>query len=198
MANSERLTKLKKRIKFLEDNMLPQSRPTGNYTVRERDQIKGYLLLAHAEIEAYFEDIVKARVQKSHRKFQASNIIDGCLSSLLAFPGNELNYEANQPHALDIAHRIGRAVGHFNSLVNKNHGIKKVNIHALVLPVGIPFSELDTTWLAVMDNFGTLRGEIAHNALAVQNLVDRNTLVNTINTQIIPEITRLDSILKRL
>ena len=199
MAKSRRLTQLLSRLDFLERNILPAQRLTGNYTKTERDLIKSFLLLAHAEIEAYFEDIVTEKVKKALNKWTTERKRSACLNAVLAFSGNELSYENEKKvNSNNIVFRINRAVSHYLGLVNKNNGVKEKNILNLILPIGIELSELDNTWLSVMEAFGTTRGNIAHNSSVVQQQLDRNTERDRIVNQILPEIERLDELIGKL
>ena len=57
---------------------------------------------------------------------------------------------------------IDLAQNQFLQRIKDNHGIKENNFYVLVLPTGIDPSELDATWIANLNNFGSLRGEVAH------------------------------------
>ncbi|SFR85440.1 HEPN domain-containing protein [Maribacter stanieri] len=197
MANSARYNKLKSRIKFIENNLLPDEKITGNYTKKEKDLIRGYILLVHAEIEAYFEDIAKQVVSNAKSKWIATRQKSNCILSIIAFCSHEINWE-NDPSKNDIKHRINRTTGHYTNKLNSNHGIKSNNVKNILLPLGIEESQLDQTWLNTMDDFGAKRGSIAHSTHSVQNPIDLKTEKDRINIQIIPEIKDLDSIIKAL
>lgn len=199
MAKSRRLNQLLSRIAFLENNILPAERIDGNYTKKESDLIKSYLLLVHAEIESYFEDRVMEKVDSAFSKWTLTRKRSTCLKSVLAFSGNDLSYEhIRKSDSNDIEFRMNKAVNHFKSIINKNNGVKQNDILKLFIPVGIELNELDGTWLNVMESFGSTRGNIAHNSLRVHIQIDRNTEKNRINNQIIPEIERLDELIKKL
>jgi len=59
MPRSKRLSQLENRLETLEKHFLPAEKDfslTGNYSKEQHDKTKAYLLLVHAELEAYFED----------------------------------------------------------------------------------------------------------------------------------------------
>jgi hypothetical protein len=199
MAKSRRFKQLLSRIAFLESKILPQERIDGNYTKVESDLIKSYLLLVHAEIEAYFEDKARDKVNHALNKWKTNRQKSTCLKSVLAFSGNDISYE-NKPKSdsNNIEFRINCAVSHFLSLVGKNNGVKKNDILNLMIPMGLEISQLDDTWLNTMDSFGAIRGKIAHNSIAVQTMLDRNSERSRINDQIVPEIERLDALIQKL
>lgn len=199
MAKSRRLKQLLARIDFLEKNILPSERVDGNYTKKESDLIKSYLLLVHAEIEAFFEDRVLEKLDSAFAKWSVTRKKSTCLKSVLAFSGNDISYEGiRKSDSNNIEFRMNKAVNHFKNMVYKNNGVKQNDIIKLFIPVGIELNELDDTWLNIMESFGSTRGNIAHNSLRVQNQLDRNSEKNRINNQIIPEIERLDELIRKL
>lgn len=199
MAKSRRLKQLEKRLLFLEGNILPENKVTGNYTKKEQDLIRSYVLLCHAEIEAFVEDKAKERMEKAHKSWRDSRKRSNCLKSVLAYTGNDIDFKNDQNAINNIEHRINRTVGHYlNSVVSRNHGIKEKNIVNLLLPLGLEYNELDQTWLSIMDAFGATRGNIAHNTSQVQNIIDRNTELNRIKNQILPELENIDDLIRRL
>lgn len=195
---SRRLNQLVSRLSYLENNILPAERIDGNYTKKEQDLIRSYILLSHAEIEAYLEDIVKYKITKSLQSWNASRTKSHCIKSVIAFVGSDISYE-NDPNANKLQHRVNRTVAHYqNALVDKNHGIKEKNILKILLPLGIEINQLDQTWLSVMDSFGSTRGMIAHSSFTVTNTIDRNTELNKIKTIIIPELINIDTLISNL
>ena len=198
MAKSKRLNQLLSRLQFLENNILPAVRIDGNYTKKEQDLIRSYVLLSHAEIEAFLEDKAKEKVRKALSNWNVSRIKSNCLKSILSFTGNEIDFE-NDPNAKNLQYRINKTIAHYmNSVVDKNHGVKEKNILKILLPLGIELSDIDQTWLSVMESFGSTRGSIAHSSLQVQNRIDRNSELERINLQIVPELTNLDELIKKL
>lgn len=91
MVNSRRHNKLVSRIKFLEDNLLPAVKINGNYTKKESDLIRSYILLSHAEIESYFEDVAISKAQKSLLNWKNNRTKSNCLLSIMSFCSDELN-----------------------------------------------------------------------------------------------------------
>jgi hypothetical protein len=71
MLLSARFKEMRSRLKELRKHMLPTTfSPTGNYTERQQDHARGYRLLAHAEIEAYLEDVSRATVTEAIRRWK--------------------------------------------------------------------------------------------------------------------------------
>lgn len=195
MTNSARHKKLLSRISFIEKNLLPEIRTSGNYSKKETDLIRSYVLLAHAEIEAYFEEIATEKARKSLTYWIDGKKSSNCVISIMSFCGGELNWE-NKEDKVKIQSRVNKTIMHYINSLKKNNGIKSSNIKDILLPLGIDCNDLDQTWLNVMDDFGKLRGSFAHTTHSVQSQIDLKTEKDRINEQILPEISRLDILIK--
>lgn len=199
MANSRRYHTLTSRIRSLENTLLPPVKITGNYTKKESDLIRSYVLLVHAEIESYFEDIAKDKAQKSLSKWMSGRKKSNCLLAIMAFCSSEINWEkVSREDKTKFDFRINRVVRHYIDRLDKNNGVKAKDIRNILLPVGVEEHEIDDTWLNTMDSFGAKRGEIAHNTIRVQTQIDLVTQKNNVNHNILPEIQRLDTLLKAI
>lgn len=199
MANSLRHKQLLSRIGQIENNLLPPPKLNGNYTKKESDLIRSYVLLCHAEIESFFEDIAELKVQNALNEWISNRKKSNCLLSLMAFCVEEINWERIQRAQKDnLDFRINKVSIHFLNKLNNNHGIKSGNICNILLPIGIEFHELDQAWLNVMDNFGSKRGQYAHMSSSVQSQIDLITEKNNINNSVLPEIGNIDLLVKKL
>jgi hypothetical protein len=55
----------------------------------------------------------------------------------------------------------------------RNHGVREMNLLKLLLPLGVEAHELDLTWLASIDSWGSGRGDYAHqSSTKLQTLSD--------------------------
>lgn len=197
MANSLRHNRLLSRISSIEKNLLPAVKVSGNYTKKESDQIRGYVILVHAEIEAYFEDMASEKIQKSLDLWKTARKKSNCLLSVMTFCAKDIIWD-NSPDKNKIESRINRTVIHYINLLNKNHGVKSKNIRKILLPLGIEENDLDQTWMNIMDDFGKKRGSFAHTTHSIQAQIDLQTEKNRIDRQIVPEISRLDNVIRAL
>lgn len=197
MANSSRHNRLLSRISSIERNLLPAVKISGNYTKKESDQIRSYVILVHAEIEAYFEDMASEKAQKSLDLWRTTRRKSNCLLSIMTFCAKDIIWDT-KPDRNSIESRINKTVIHYLKLLGKNHGVKSKNIRKILLPLGVEESEFDQTWLNIMDDFGKKRGSFAHTTHSVQSQIDLQTEKNRVDVQIIPEITRLDEIIKSI
>jgi len=198
MANSNRHRKLIARIKNIERNLLPDVKLSGNYTKKESDLIRSYVLLVHAEIEAYFEDVALLKVQNALNKWLSNRQRSNILLSIMNFCSTDINWEKRPNERNKAMVRVNIVVRHYIDLLSKNHGVKSNNLYNILLPLGIEEDELDQTWLNTMDAFGQKRGLYAHSTHSVQTQIDLVTERNAINTQILPEIENLDNLIMKL
>lgn len=190
MANTKRFNQLEKRITIIENSYLPKISPTGAYSNKEQDDLRAFLLLIHAEIESYFEEISENKVKTAFKNWKINRSKSNVLLSLVSFCGDDI-------HSKELEDRIHKSLTFYISKLKKNHGIKEKNILDILLPVGIEYNSIDATWLNTMTSFGTNRGEVAHSTAAVQQPLDPVTLKNTI-TLIMTEIKKIDQEIKKI
>ncbi|MTB49799.1 hypothetical protein E1J53_0002400 [Lewinella sp. W8] len=176
---------------------MPNTRISGNYSRKEQDMIRSYVLLVHAEIESFFEERAKSKVESEFIKWKNKRKRSNTLLNLVAFLGAEIDWSKKKRTDKDqIQFRLNVLVTHFqNGVVQKNNGIKPDNLFKLLLPTGLEVADFDPTWLIEMENFGKDRGTIAHQPLSVQNTIDKVTEVDRIKNRILPEIAILDRLL---
>lgn len=199
MPNSLRHKQLLSRISQLESNLLPAIKINGNYTKKESDLIRSYVLLCHAEIESFFEDIAESKVQKALTAWINSRKKSNCLLAIMSFCTEEIYWKKIKKSSKEkLDFRINRVTNHYLRKLNNNHGIKSGNLCSILLPIGIESDELDQTWLNTMDNFGSKRGQFAHTSSSVQSQIDLVSERNNINNLILPEIANIDLMVKKL
>ena len=186
MKNSNRFREMTLRLVELKEHLLPQKfSPTGDYTELQQDQARGYRLLAHAEIESYLEDIARAVVDASikawknkgestkqlvaflacyHSGWIASDSVHN--EQIVELARSRKNVRDSVNKIIDLAH------AQFIQRVKNNHGVKEENFLLLILPTGIDKDDLDQTWIANLNNFGSLRGAVAHNKKSITEQIN--------------------------
>ena len=171
--------------------------PIGQYTEQEYDRARAYLVLAHAEIEAYCEERGAKVAQRAHNQFAQRGCRNVVLVGLLRFH----HAQTRNPwtHLDKSAPRIDKAVNYYLcSIIGQNHGIREENLSKLLFPIGIDPADLDNVWLTTMDSFGLSRGAIAHTSVKTQQPIDPETEFLRVTTQIIPGLKKLDKKISRL
>lgn len=186
MALSTRFKELSVRLTELRRHMLPaRFSNVGSYSEREIDRAKGYRLLVHAEFESYLEDVCKNAVLSAIGKWKANRHASNAMIALLASYHSSWNVhdEIENSQIIEIAKSrknikesivkvIDLACAQFIQRIEENHGIREKNVKALLFAVGIDITDIDNTWLADIDSFGTSRGDIAHKSKKTTTLIN--------------------------
>ena len=103
---------------------------------------------------------------------------------------NLKNYEGQSE---DINMRIASSISLFRNGLAQNNGIKEKDILKILLPLGFPFSSIDSTWLTSINSFGSLRGELVHkNINQITRLIGYQYIDETVHRILIPGTRRID------
>jgi hypothetical protein len=147
---------LSTRLARLAASLLPADRPFGGFTPAEQDLIHSYVVLTHAELEYFLENLGKDVVTRAKR----SSIVGPCapVISRLIFLKSKSTGHISPP----TQESIENACNYYDSIVENNHGLKARNVMRLFMPLGLTHKDFDTILLANLDAFGNLRGEFAH------------------------------------
>lgn len=193
-SNTKQFKELKRRIDYLISHSLPASNPSGHYTQKQKDEIRSFLLLSHAEFEYYFEDIGKQTAKQALDKWLADhNFKSKVLMYLAAFIEDTVQIKK----ADTAEEKIKAIVGQYFVTLKNNNGIKEDSILKILCPIGIEQNQIDNTWLNTITSFGSNRGEIAHTSARTQSLKDPSDILTDIN-YLMTELSALDVIIKRL
>ena len=161
MTNSRNFNELRKRLSELRKHLLPKTfSPTGDYTDRQIDRARGYRLLAHAEIEAYLEDFARETVIKRVSDWKAKSLPNIVVIALCAYHASLSKDEKR--NTSELSSIIDKAVETYIRNLKSNHDIREENLRNIIQPVGLLMSDLDPTWIINLDEFGKLRGDVAH------------------------------------
>jgi hypothetical protein len=205
MARSARLRELERRLNELRRHLLPaRFDPTGAYSPRAIDRARSYRLLAHAEIEACIEDLARELIANSYAAWELDKRPRTCLLALVSFYDDKFPRipEAMPPMLGRVTpgfmkDRVETARNAYARAVQQSNGVKEKDLLRLLLPVGIQEYELDRTWLATIDSFGSVRGDTAHQSMRTQQPPDpANELA--IVRQIVTGLRQLDELLTKL
>lgn len=177
---SKRFQELEEQLKVLAGCLLPASfDPTGIYDDQDGVSTRAlaYRVLAHAEIESYFEDRALDPVTRAQLVWESSRHVSHVALCLIGFSGREMappphtlqapseNKRKSWPCLVDIGQRLLPIISAFHNQVrNENHGVKERNLLSLLLPIGVDHVKIDPAFLANMDSFGALRGLAAHSS----------------------------------
>jgi HEPN superfamily RiboL-PSP-like protein len=195
MPLSRRLRQVLRRLDVLEKHLLPpEFSLTGSYPAKQRDHTKAYLLLVHAELEAYFEDCARNRVNLAHERWRRKGQCTPVLSRLLVF------YHATEKDELGAlsTQAVTKAVHYYVDRLDKNHGIKEKHLLSIFLPLGISHGELDSQLVSACNQLAQKRNQFAHASFKTHQPVDPKGERDNIRRNIIPELKKFDARLKRL
>lgn len=196
---SRRYTQLRNRLFELRKNLLsflpepPVSKTT--YNDQELDLTRAYIVLAHAEIEAFCEDIVRERVRSAKGAFDKTGRVTPVMRKMVSYyvGKNRRPWTDVRAPSSDIAEKASQS--HL-AAVNENNGIKRANLEKLLYPLGVLDSHMDVIWLAQMDSFGSARGRVAHNTIGASIAPDPLTELINVN-QLLTGLLKLDRVLSR-
>lgn len=196
-ATSARFTDLEKRVRDLRLHLLPRvPKGTLTYTPRQQDQTLGYVLLVHAEIEAYIEDRARNVANEALNRWQSHNDATRTLSSLLVFHQLESGSKGNLRSLTNDS--VRKAFKYFiSSVVEVNHGIREKNLLRLLLPIGMRHAEFPVLLLPTIESFGVLRGSVAHRSFKTIQPLDPAIQRATVENQILPHLKDLDKAINR-
>jgi hypothetical protein len=79
-----------------------------------------------------------------------------------------------------------------------NHGIKEKTLLSTFLPIGLTYTDLDTSLLATLNSFGLMRGKSAHESATTHQPIDPRNEYEKIHSRILIEIRKLDRKISRL
>lgn len=207
MPKSQKFRTLSKELTRLKKQFLPKISPTGIYSDRQLALTVGYIVLAHAEIEAYLEDRVWEVVMEAKKDWDGGKT-RRTLICLLAFSGETMDEPPDtltptkgnktvQPEKIKISEKINKAIKGFKKVIKQNHGVKEANILALLLPIGIDSDDLDPGWLITLNSFGEKRGLVAHSSYNTIQPPDPAEVLSTVN-QITEGLLQVDALINAL
>jgi hypothetical protein len=175
IRGSNRYTDLKHRLEELSTGLLPflPAPPASkiSFTPIELDLTRAYIVLAHAEIESFCEDIALTKAAKARQDFHNYGRVTPVLRKLTAYYA----LKKNRPWSDVLSPQrdvVDSAFMSFSETIRQNHGIKRENLEKLFYPLGVFESHLSATWIAQMDTFGSNRGTWAHKSVRALNPPD--------------------------
>lgn len=155
---------------------------------RNQRKLRACISLIHSEFEAYFE-LIGLKVIDAYQSNRMSKKQKGKFTFSISLY-NLKNYEGQSE---DINMRIASSISLFRNGLAQNNGIKEKDILKILLPLGFPFSSIDSTWLTSINSFGSLRGELVHkNINQITRLIGYQYIDETVHRILIPGTRRID------
>lgn len=131
-------------------------------------KVKSFILLSHAILEEYIENIVLHVASEAIRQLAQNSTITtaavGLISSGLIgrIEQDGISRKLKRQPFEDINLFANTAYGRFIRIVRENNGIKRNDQLKLLLPVGVDPETEDPVTMAALDSFGGKRGDVAH------------------------------------
>jgi hypothetical protein len=154
---------LKKRLERLAASLLPPDSANGTYTDRDKDLIHAYIVLAHAEIEEFLENLARFVTERARDKSTPPQCTP-TISRLIIYK----SIRGKEKIETVSSETIASAVAHYENVISGNHGIRADNLFRVFMPLGLTHDDFDAVLMNELDTFGNLRGGIAHTAARLQ------------------------------
>ena len=155
---------------------------------------KAFILLAHAELEKYFETISMQIVKDGYKTFKESGDINKPLLALLSshiYDYTTPRWFSDEKYKKDA--KLDDRIGHFveaflKKIVKKNNGIKGKDVFKMLWTIGFSKEDVGESLITSLNNYGSKRGALAH----------RGTIGTTTSLNYEREIKEVDDIKKEL
>lgn len=173
---------LKERFSTLRDIFLPNTfSPTGDYSDEIFEMSRAYKVLTHAELEYYFEQIGMAIAKKAYQDWEDKEVVSKPLVALTVYYSGQYasipDQKAGNNSDIRLKDRVNKAFTEYcRNVYAENNGIKEKNLLKLFLPIGIDLDSIPDDLIIASNNYGTIRGEIAHTTRTKQNLTPEDVL----------------------
>ena len=169
-----RYEQLELRIKTIQKNLDFKQSPLG-ITAIQSDKLRAIIVLSHAEIESYIEDLALIKIDEAEVKWKNTKIANHCLASLF------INHDRIETNDTTFTKSF-KIIKEYRKIIEDNHGIKEHNIKNLFGKIGYKIDDFDSVFIANLEAFGSERGAIAHTtATKVTQQMDKSTVINKIN-----------------
>lgn len=177
---------LQRRIKAIEKIFFPVKNLKGNYNPEEKDKIRSYSILAHAELEYYFEEIARYKSLSAFSKFKNNSLYK---STVLMGISSFHSCDCKQKN--DLKEIIQESHSYYHNMLRNNHGIKENNIKKILFPLGLLPDDIDPAWVSTLSSFSATRGEFAHTSGSVKKIINPADIKNDLEI-ILKDLSDLD------
>ena len=148
--------------------------PLGCKTPLQHLKLKSYILLCHAIVEEYIEDLGYDVARKARAMFKNDGVISKSLVSLVASGVMEEKKSSKSKYKIgkDLVRNLEvfstESFNRYKVVVDNNHGIKLENLCAIFVPIGFDPEIIDLALVNQLSAFGEKRGGVAHKFAIVE------------------------------
>ena len=204
MPPTANFNELKQRVDELGSHMLPAIKSDLTYSPAEYDRVRAYVLLVHAEVEAFLEQRVQDEVARRIAAWDTAGTPSVVLMGLLAFhkgkwtgatdsltrpAGGDKNQTWSER---DVDRRLNKCQTQTVYALQNNNGIKAKNVLDMLLRLGFRIDGIDADLISQLDTLGADRGTFAHNAVRAVTTQPDPALEKAKVTEIIAKLHELD------
>lgn len=147
-------------------------------------KLQSYILLCHAALEQYVEDLGLDAALKSREIFSSTGILTKTLVALISSKlVNELSEKSKSKISSELVSNIDEfskeAFNRYRSVVQSNNGITDRDQDKILMPIGVDPLSVDVVLRSNLNSFGQKRGDVAH-----KFKVKRNDTLTSVQTDL--------------
>lgn len=130
-------------------------------------KLQAYILLCHAALEQYIEDLALAAARAARNKYTGSGIITKTLVALISSKlVDDMSEKSKSKLTTDLSSNVEEfskeAFNRYHAVVKSNNGIVDRDQNKLLVPVGVDPATVDLVLMNSLHGFGARRGDVAH------------------------------------
>jgi len=155
-------------------------------------KLQAYILLCHAALEQYIEDLALAAAQAARSKYAGSGVITKTLVALISSKlVDDMSTKSKLRLTTDLSSNVEEfskeAFNRYHDVVKANNGIVDRDQKKILVPIGVDPESVDVVLMNNLHTFGARRGDVAHKfkVQRTETLTSVDTELTTISTSII-------------
>lgn len=130
-------------------------------------KLQAYILLCHAALEQYVEDLGTAAALTARTQFSKSGVITKTLVALISSKlVGDLSEKNKQKLTSELSSNIEEfskeALNRYLAVVRGNNGIVDKDQKKVLIPIGVDPESVDLVLMNNLHAFGSKRGDVAH------------------------------------
>ncbi|MGO4315153.1 MULTISPECIES: HEPN domain-containing protein [Agrobacterium] len=130
-------------------------------------KLQSYILLCHAALEQYIEDLGLAAALSARTTFASEGIITKTLVALISSKlVDEVSVKSKSKLSTELVSNIEEfskeAFSRYRAVITSNNGIIDKDQGRVFVPVGVDPASVDIVLMNAMHSFGAKRGDVAH------------------------------------
>lgn len=129
-------------------------------------KLQAYILLCHAALEQYIEDLALAAAQAARKKYVGSGVITKTLVALISSKLVDDISTKSKSRLTDLSSNVEEfskeAFNRYQSVVKSNNGIVDRDQKKILVPIGVDPETVDVVLMHNLHAFGAKRGDVAH------------------------------------